>query len=330
MPRWNRRPEGSNWGEFGDDDQLGRLNLITPERRRAAVAEAVEGITFSLSLPLDLPAGEYARGPRRPPRLASTPLGHNNRFAPGSPDVVSDDSVVMALQYSTQWDAFAHHGAVFDLDGSGEEVVAYYNGYRGGTDVVGDPEGSVVPHADALGIEHLARHGVQGRGVMVDLERMVGTERVAVGYDLLLEALHDQQVDVEPGDVLCLHTGLTRIMLELGDDLTNQVLDGSCAFLDATDHRLLRWITDSGISALVADNLAVEGFSLTPAPGTENVLPLHDLCLFRQGIPLGEMWYLDELNTWLREHERTRFLLTAPPLHLRGAVGSPVTAVATV
>ena len=59
-------------------------------------------------------------------------------------------------------------------------------------------------------------------------------------------------------------------------------------------------------------------------------LPIHHLCLFRLGVPLGEMWYLHELATWLREHNRSRFLLTAPPLRLPGIVGSPLTPVATV
>jgi kynurenine formamidase len=47
-------------------------------------------------------------------------------------------------------------------------------------------------------------------------------------------------------------------------------------------------------------------------------------------MPLGELWYLAELAAWLAQNERTRFLLTAPPLRLPGAVGSPVTPVATV
>ena len=57
MGRWLRRPEGSNWGEFGEDDRVGRMNLVTPERRRAAIAEAREGIAFGLGLPLDYPRG---------------------------------------------------------------------------------------------------------------------------------------------------------------------------------------------------------------------------------------------------------------------------------
>ena len=56
-PRWKRRPEGSTWGDFGADDQLGRLNLLTPEKVRQGVAEVREGRVFCLSLPLDLPGG---------------------------------------------------------------------------------------------------------------------------------------------------------------------------------------------------------------------------------------------------------------------------------
>ena len=54
MPkRWKNRPEGSNWGDFGPDDQYGRMNLVTPTRRLAAMKEVSEGKVFCLSLPLD-------------------------------------------------------------------------------------------------------------------------------------------------------------------------------------------------------------------------------------------------------------------------------------
>jgi hypothetical protein len=48
-PRWTQRPEGSTWGDWGRDDQLGRLNLLTPERVRAAAQEVREGIVFCLT-----------------------------------------------------------------------------------------------------------------------------------------------------------------------------------------------------------------------------------------------------------------------------------------
>ncbi|MEY4207890.1 MAG: hypothetical protein RLZZ20_1042, partial [Pseudomonadota bacterium] len=56
-PRWKQRPPGSNWGDFGPDDQLGRLNLITQQKVLQGVAEVREGLAFNLSLPLDVPGG---------------------------------------------------------------------------------------------------------------------------------------------------------------------------------------------------------------------------------------------------------------------------------
>ena len=51
--RWSVRPKGSNWGDFGPDDQIGRMNLLTPERRLAAIKTVEHGLAFCLSLPLD-------------------------------------------------------------------------------------------------------------------------------------------------------------------------------------------------------------------------------------------------------------------------------------
>ena len=52
-------------------------------------------------------------------------------------DVINDDVVIMHLQYSTQWDTLAHVGALFDADGDGKAEPVFYNGYRGGIDLVG-------------------------------------------------------------------------------------------------------------------------------------------------------------------------------------------------
>ena len=84
---------------------------------------------------------------------------------------------------------------------------------------------------------------------------------------------------------------------------------------------------------LLGDNPAVELVvpKLTsPSPLRQPRLPLHEHCLFKHGIHLGELWYFTELATWLRQHGRQHFLLTAPPLRLPGAVGSPATPIATV
>ena len=70
--RWTQRPEGSTWGDFGDDDELGRINLLTPEKVLQGVREVEHGITFCLSLPLDFPGGTALNQRRYPPRLAPT------------------------------------------------------------------------------------------------------------------------------------------------------------------------------------------------------------------------------------------------------------------
>ena len=87
-------------------------------------------------------------------------------------------------------------------------------------------------------------------------------------------------------------------------------------------------------AAIAADNLAVESSSTLGVRKNIGprgaVLPLHEHCLFKNGIHLGELWWLTPLAQWLRTTGRSRFLLTAPPLRLPGAAGSPVTPIATV
>ena len=45
--RWKRCPEGSTWGDFGPDDELGRINLLTPEKVRQGIAEVREAGLFA-------------------------------------------------------------------------------------------------------------------------------------------------------------------------------------------------------------------------------------------------------------------------------------------
>jgi kynurenine formamidase len=349
--RWTQRPDGSTWGDWGDDDELGRINLLTPEKVLQGVREVEAGISFCLSLPLDYPGGTALNQRRYPPVLMPTEdMEHNpDNFYNvhmsemkewGDPryiDVWADDAVTLWLQYSTQWDSFAHVGAEFDADGDGVEEAVYYNGYRAGIDLVGPkPDargdgGRSVCFAHHLGMEHMAFHGVQGRGVLVDLAHHLGHDWKGVDRKTLEEIMAADNVVVEPGDMLLLHTGFATKVLEWERDPDPVQIHTMCTYLDARDESLLEWITESQISALVADNYAVEGMvGKDRDPSRHSFLPIHNLCLFRLGVPLGELWYLHELATWLREHDRSRFLLTAPPLRLPGAVSSPATPVATV
>ena len=335
MKRWTHRPEGSNWGDFGDDDELGRLNLIGPDQVRAGIATVTEGRTLCLSLPLDLPGGNVLNPRRHPPKLAPTELDGTQyvnfplaNLDPDLRDVISDDRVILYTQYSTQWDSLAHVGALFDADGDGTPEKVYYNGHRADRDVRAPDGPNGQSSARRLGIENMATHGVQGRAVLVDLAAVFGTGRTLVGLDRLQQALSETDARVEKGDMLVLRTGFAERIMEMCGTPDAAELDKTGAVLDGHDPDLLQWITDSGVSAICADNYAVE----TPDPpaGATLKLPLHHHCLFKLGLPLAELWYLGELAPALDALGRRDFLLTAPPLRLTGALGSPVTPIATL
>src|SRR5918993_780265 len=135
--RWKNKPPGSNWGEFGPDDQRGRMNLVTREKVLQGIAEVKEGITF-----------------------CCRPLVEFNE---NMTDVICDDQVLMSLQYSTQWDSFAHVGSRFDADGDGKAELVFYNGFRAGDHVSPASENQSSEswakyegtQAKALGIENL-------------------------------------------------------------------------------------------------------------------------------------------------------------------------------
>ncbi|MFC7405859.1 cyclase family protein [Georgenia alba] len=345
--RWNRRPEGSTWGDFGADDVLGRLNLLTPEKVREGVAEVREGLAIPLSLPLDRPGGPVLNPSRRPPVVRPTlRRGRVNlncamsELEPGLTDVMCDDLVVLHTQYSTQWDSLAHVGSMFDVEGDGTPRPVYYNGFRAGEDIVGPatPEhagadslpGPSTSSAGPLGIDTIAQTAVQGRGVLLDLRAHLGDARQPVAHAQLTEIMAADDVVVEPGDILVLHTGFAQHVLDMGEEIDAEALDRVGAGLDGRDPELLEWVTDSGVAAIVADNYAVEVFPARAVDGPASFLPLHEHCLFRLGVPLGELWYVTELAAALRERRRSRFLLTAPPLRLPGAVASPLTPVATL
>jgi kynurenine formamidase len=322
------------------------MNWVTREKVLQGVAEVKEGITFVLSLPLDYPGGSALNPRRHPPRIAATQRNGRQNFCyavaqdnPMQTDVVCDDLVLLTLQYSTQWDSFAHVGGMFDADGDGKPEPVFYNGYRAGKDINPATENTTAEswakyegtRAEALGIQNLAEHGAQGRGVMIDLHAHFGRKRHAVNFLDLQRILEIDDVKIERGDIVCLHTGFAEMLLELKKNPTPELLHNTCTGLDGRDEKLLNWISDSGLAVLAADNYAVELFSTAPWKNSSHaMLPLHEHCLFKNGIHLGELWYFTPLANWLREHKRNRFLLTAPPLRLPGAVGSPATPIATV
>ncbi|WP_290689206.1 MULTISPECIES: cyclase family protein [unclassified Haematobacter] len=337
MPEWVNRPEKSNWGDFGPDDQLGTLNYITDARRMEAAAEIREGRAYCLSLPLDVP-GPISLNPRRkPPRLAPTCSGETpyinfplSNVDPLLQDVISDDQVLMSMQFSTQWDSLAHVGALFDADGDGVAERCYYNGHLAGRDILGpEARGPNTSFAERLSITEMAKTPVQGRGVLVDLVRHFGMDRTVVGRAALHDAMRAQGVVIREGDILLLRTGFAEALLDMQASPDPARLERTGAVLDGADETLHDWITESRISAIAADNYAVEDAHADREDCCLR-LPLHHHCLFKIGLPLAELWYLRDLAAALEERGRHAVFLTAPPLYMPGAVGSPVTPVATI
>ena len=197
----------------------------------------------------------------------------------------------MTLQYSTQWDSLAHVGQLFDADGDGQPEIVFYNGYRAGEHIAGPVEyraGEIIERAGghlgatALAIDNMAAHGMQGRGVMIDLEAHFGRGEMRV--------MQADKVEVEAGDLVCLRTGYDRVILGMNKHPDPTVLKANPgAGLAGGDERLLNWITKSGLVALISDNVAVEAHPSRPCEGEDLCasLPLHAHCLFKLGVYLA-------------------------------------------
>ncbi len=184
--------------------------------------EVREGRSFCLSLPLDYPGGRSLAPIRFPPTLKPTERDGNPVFNSRVRtkthffcDVVCDDAVLMCTQYSTQWDSFAHVGSTFDLDGTGEEVACFYNGYRAGTDVM-PPDQRGDDYAMTLGIDKFAVKAIQSRGVLIDLEKHFGRAEKTVTFTEFENVMKADGVTVAPGDMVCIHTAFGDEVLKMG------------------------------------------------------------------------------------------------------------------
>ena len=203
QPALENRPEGSNWGDFGPDDQIGRMNLLTPATRLPRCARSSDGVAFCLSLPLDYPGRQHAvpapqgaaASSTRNAATATTTTSGCRTVCDCFSDVVSDDAVMMYTQYSTQWDGLGHVGQMFDADGDGLPEKVYYNGYRAGIDVIGPDDDRSESAWGAQGDRHRTpghRRRAGPRRAGRPGEACTAATRALVGYDGLMAALDAQ------------------------------------------------------------------------------------------------------------------------------------------
>lgn len=296
----------SAWGVFGQDDELGTWNLVTPDKVREAAALVRKGAVFNLDLPLnepDPPLFEFRGAYRQSIEEVSggLKLAYDDRLDNFFP------------QTSSQWDGHRHVG----IPGS------FYNGRS---------QGDVLRPGNAtLGIQNLAAHGIVTRGVLLDVERYLrskGTTWEPNGSfeftaDDLRATAQAQGVEVRPGDVLLFHTGWLRWLRSepratreaLAHDLKAPGLrpDGDTA----------EYLWNLHIAAIATDTVAVERWPIDPARG---FLHIQLIALF--GMNLGEMWWLQDLADDCAADGVWEFMLVSSPLNIPGGVGSPPNAVA--
>ncbi len=282
--------EISNWGRWGSDDKLGTLNLITPAKRKAAVALVRDGVTVSMAHDLNTVADE----------LNVNPFQHTVAVGQfGGHDVAGDT-------YSVQYHGFAHS----HVDGLPHfaHKGKLYNGV--GFDTI-KPDG-----ATGLGI-HNASAGIFTRGVLVDMPWFKGVDFLEPGTVITIADLeaweHKVGIRIGSGDVLLVRTGRWERLRQKGEWNFIQAAAGMHA-------SVAKWLRERDVALIGCD-----GVSDVMPSGVEGLAnPLHELVLVGLGMRILDNLNLDEVAVEARHRGRWQFLFVGAPLRVVGGTGSPL------
>jgi kynurenine formamidase len=294
-----------NWGRWGEEDELGTLNLIDDEARLRGASCIRTGRSFPLGLPLSERGGIQAGivpgriNPLRTMTHLNTPLSDD-------PDWIasSEDIVVMGTQAATHWDGLAH---------------VSYGGYL----YNGHPASTVTAEgATRCGI-HLVRTLI-GRGLLLDVARAKGQAVLEPGYPIqpadLDAACELGRLVVEPGDIVLVRTGQMVHLERPGRDLIKYAFPSPGLTI-----RTAEWFRSHDVAAVATDTLPLEVF---PGEDDDLYLPVHLLHIVEMGMTQGQNWVLDELAEDCARDGLYEFFLDATPLPFRHGTGSPVNPVA--
>ncbi|MFC9999774.1 cyclase family protein [Nocardia sp. NPDC127526] len=292
----------NNWGRWGSEDELGTLNLITDEVARAAAATVRTGRRVPLALPLTQQGVQTGLIPGRVNPLHSMVAINWQLFGPDTV-ATSDDVVTMALQAATHWDALPH------VSHSGH----IYNGR---------PADSITAHGGAAFSAISAIPHIVSRGVLLDVARARGVDRLPVDHAVVPEDLEAAEelagTRVRAGDIVLIRTGHMR--LYLSGDRTAYAMPSPGLSI-----RTPEWFHARDTAAVATDTLTFEIFP----PEIPNAwLAVHALHLVEMGMLQGQNWNLEPLSTACAEQSRYEFLLSAMPEPFVGATGTPVAPVA--
>jgi kynurenine formamidase len=291
----------TTWGRWGPEDEKGTLNYITPAVRRRAAELVRQGKTFSLSIPIRHGSGPQAGGARINPMHLMTATGcdPSGRVDLGMNTRYVDDMLVMMVQGGTQWDALCH--VYYD-----EQL---YNGFPA-TQV--DSRGAQRGGIDKVHAEFVSR------GVLLDVARAQGVDRLAPGYAITSADLDataaGQGTTVGEGDIVLVRTGQ---MSTVGDFANWDAFRGREAGLH---WETAAWLHEHRVAAVAADNSMVEATGQLRGV----YVPFHMLALRNLGLHLGEFWYLEALAADCAADGVWDCLLVAQALPIAGGSGSPV------
>ncbi len=294
----------SNRGRFGADDELGTLNLITPEATLRGTRSVRRGVSFSLAIPLSSDGPQTGRIPNRI-NPVHTMTSINTPYT-GDPAAtcMSDDVIMMGLQSGTHWDALAHAS----YDGR------LYNGH---------PSSTVRAETGAMrcGIDKVKT--IVSRGILLDVARAMGLGRVPGGHPIgpedLDAALALTGLSIESGDILLVRTGQMEL-LRAGDK------EGYRIPTPGLSWKAVPWLRERDVAAVATDTLA---FEVWPGEDDAALFPVHLLNLVEVGLLQGQNWHLDDLAADCAADGVYEFLLSASPEPVVGGTGSPVNPVAT-
>jgi kynurenine formamidase len=294
----------SNWGRWGDGDELGTLNHITDDVRRAAAALVHEGRAVSLSRPVDTFAGPANPYP-----------AHHFVATEGTGGMLDYFGMFIHGFTQTHIDALSHLGA--HQHGSG----VYWNN---------KPFGPLRMPAGRRGtIEHW-RDGIVTRGVLYDIPRLRGAQWVEVGQPVhgweLADAAAACGVEPRAGDAVIIRCGHGAYFAAHADEQPSfgspSGVHASCIeFLYETDASLLMW--DWQDAPLEQQGLP------NPLP-IAHPLHVHNVVLPYLGMPIIDNADLEELAVTCDQLGRWDFQLVVAPLVIEGATGSPVNPIAVM
>ncbi|WP_134766655.1 cyclase family protein [Nocardioides sp. 1609] len=296
----------SNWGKWGDDDEVGALNYLGPEQVVAAASLISSGKVFTLQRLIGDPKGDPV-WPGRTPAERTQILDESSwdgDDAPAFPGGLhyADDKINAFLQGSTQYDALGHVWY-------GGQI---WNGYDARTTIGGLDKASIQP---------IAEKGVVGRAVLLDMARFRGKPTLDAAetytHEDLLACAEAQGVELRKRDIIVIRTNYLQLFFELGD----KFYEGFCEPGLVYSPELVQWFADMEIPNLVTDTIANE---VTFDPNNGVALVLHNALMRNLGVTLTEIADLEQLAADCAEDGVYEFFYAAAPLKVALGSGSPV------